>query len=543
MDRLCVLIVTLLASLAAFSCFDTFKVEAHSHADHNVEPAAYKYSREANEAAAWNKDNDHHHTHSHGEQQKHTHGIDHDHGHSHEESDFTHEGSTDSHHQHINVDLDPLHDLHDEHAHSHGGKYAPRIHDHSHGDAKKPGVSGGQLKNEYTYDPKGASLKSCAFLLIQALLAFYSYLRFMNDPYTRLWVHSIGSTIIISIAPFILLSVIPIQANTAENEPLLKVLLSFGSGGLLGDAFLHLIPHAQPASSDTHHSHSHSHSHGHEGHSHGPHDMSVGAYVLAGIIVFLTVEKLVRIFRGAGDAHGHSHSQAHSQKGHSRSRKGSKTIRNTNKAKKSDASSAEEATIQANNETFQNHFAKIDLDLIFQCILSLQSSCDESERKELIKHQSQTGFKVAAYLNMAADFTHNFTDGLAIGASYLAGTTVGLVTMITVLVHEVPHEIGDFAILVQSGFSKRRAMCVQLLTAVGAISGCVLSLLTADAQNITEAAAASWVLPFTAGGFIYIATVSVIPELLENSSPWQSVKEITALLTGIALMYMIAIFE
>ncbi|VDK60213.1 unnamed protein product [Gongylonema pulchrum] len=57
---------------------------------------------------------------------------------------------------------------------------------------------------------------------------------------------------------------------------------------------------------------------------------------------------------------------------------------------------------------------------------------------------------------MAADFAHNFTDGLAIGASYLAGTTVGVVTMITVLVHEVPHEIGDFAILVQSGFSKNK---------------------------------------------------------------------------------------
>lgn len=87
----------------------------------------------------------------------------------------------------------------------------------------------------------------------------------------------------------------------------------------------------------------------------------------------------------------------------------------------------------------------------------MQSSCDEGDKKKLVKEKpQQTGFKVAAYLNMAADFTHNFTDGLAIGASYLAGSTVGLVTTITVLVHEVPHEIGDFAILVQSGFSKKR---------------------------------------------------------------------------------------
>lgn len=59
---------------------------------------------------------------------------------------------------------------------------------------------------------------------------------------------------------------------------MLKVLLSFGSGGLLGDAFLHLIPHSQPSH---HNSHELSHSHSHE-HSHGPHDMTVGGYVLAG---------------------------------------------------------------------------------------------------------------------------------------------------------------------------------------------------------------------------------------------------------------------
>ncbi len=64
--------------------------------------------------------------------------------------------------------------------------------------------------------------------------------------------------------------------------------------------------------------------------------------------------------------------------------------------------------------------------------------------------------KVAGYLNLAADFTHNFTDGLAIGASYLVSTNVGLITTITILLHEVPHEVGDFAILVQSGCSKRK---------------------------------------------------------------------------------------
>ena len=63
---------------------------------------------------------------------------------------------------------------------------------------------------------------------------------------------------------------------------------------------------------------------------------------------------------------------------------------------------------------------------------------------------------MAGYLNLAADFAHNFTDGLAIGASFLVGQGLGIITTATVFLHEIPHEIGDFAILVQSGCSKKR---------------------------------------------------------------------------------------
>ena len=98
----------------------------------------------------------------------------------------------------------------------------------------------------------------------------------------------------------------------------MKITLSFASGGLLGDAFLHLIPHAMmaayPVEGDDGHGHSHSHGHSHGGgHSHGdgeehaPHDMSVGLGVLAGILAFLAVEKFVRIMNGGSGGHGHSH--------------------------------------------------------------------------------------------------------------------------------------------------------------------------------------------------------------------------------------------
>merc|ERR1719323_566572 len=100
--------------------------------------------------------------------------------------------------------------------------------------------------------------------------------------------------------------------RSKDKEWLLKIMLAFASGGLLGDAFLHLIPHAMMAAEpeDGHgHSHSHGHSHG-DGEEHAPHDMSVGLGVLAGILAFLAVEKFVRIMNGGSGGHGHSHAPA-----------------------------------------------------------------------------------------------------------------------------------------------------------------------------------------------------------------------------------------
>lgn len=302
----------------------------------------------------------------------------------------------------------------------------------------------------------------------------------------NLWIHAMGSTLLISAAPFFILFLVPLN-DTDKQQPLLKVLLGFAAGGLLGDAFLHLIPHATG-------DHDHNHSHGH--HSHDTeelghvHDLSVGLWVLTGIVTFLIIEKLMRILKGG---HGHSHS--------------TKIETNKTKQKLDHKEKKTETVPQKKNHT--------------------------SKEKDI---------KVAGYLNLAADFSHNFTDGLAIGSSYLAGNTIGIVTTITILLHEVPHEIGDFAILLQSGVSRKNAMLLQLITAVGALCGTAISLL---AQNSQGAMAASWILPFTAGGFIYIALVSVIPELLDEEEPsfGQTILQVIALLAGIGLMVVISIFE
>lgn len=276
-------------------------------------------------------------------------------------------------------------------------------------------------------------------------------------------------------------------------QPRLKILLAFASGGLLGDAFLHLIPHAIVP--HDHSSHSHSHSHGHHeeeegGHSHS-HDMWIGMWVLGGIITFLTVEKIVRILKIGHDHHSHSGG--------------------------GDGDSSNKKSAEKDKK-----------DLVKK----------NADKKEPKKKEEEKGMEVAGYLNLAADFTHNFTDGLAIGASYLAGNSIGIVTTITILIHEVPHEIGDFAILIKSGCSRKKAMLLQLTTAVGALAGNVLALLG------TSETSSPWILPFTAGGFIYIATVSILPEILEQSTKLvQSLKEIFALLLGVFMMVLITWIE
>lgn len=134
------------------------------------------------------------------------------------------------------------------------------------------------------------------------------------DP--MLWVKALLSTVAISVLPFFVLFFIPIE-NKDEHQSFLKILLSFASGGLLGDAFLHLIPHSLSAHDHHGHGDDHHHDHGHcsaEPHSEDGHDHSnetrVGLWILSGILMFLFVEKMVRVIKGG---HSHSHSSSRSK--------------------------------------------------------------------------------------------------------------------------------------------------------------------------------------------------------------------------------------
>lgn len=105
------------------------------------------------------------------------------------------------------------------------------------------------------------------------------------------------------------------------------------------------------------------------------------------------------------------------------------------------------------------------------------------------------------------------------------------------MVHEIPHEIGDFAILLRAEFDRWTAVKAQLLTSVGGMIGATVALACSGSSGAQ--ATTSWILPFTAGGFLNIALVQVLPELLQETNPVESLKQSGLMLCGMGIMGVI----
>jgi len=160
------------------------------------------------------------------------------------------------------------------------------------------------------------------------------------------------------------------------------------------------------------------------------------------------------------------------------------------------------------------------------------------------KHIVQKNKKnITGYLNLLANTIDNFTHGLSLGGAFLVSLRLGLLTTFAILVHEIPHEVGDFAILLKSGFSRWDAALFQILTAGGGLVGSFAAIMFSGASNSIEART-SWILPFTAGTFLHIGLVTVLPDLLKEEDPKESLKQLIALILGIGIMAIVTtVFE
>jgi zinc and cadmium transporter len=143
------------------------------------------------------------------------------------------------------------------------------------------------------------------------------------------------------------------------------------------------------------------------------------------------------------------------------------------------------------------------------------------------------------YMNLFGDGVHNFIDGLIIGASYLVSIPVGIATTVAVVLHEIPQEIGDFGVLVHGGFSKAKALFYNFLIGLTSVLGAVIALFVGIyTENLTM-----FLIPFAAGGFIYIAGSDLIPELHKEVAVKKSFFQLVTFILGIAVMSLLLFVE
>ncbi|XP_049280044.1 zinc transporter ZIP13 homolog [Anopheles funestus] len=326
------------------------------------------------------------------------------------------------------------------------------------------------------------------------------------------WVYSLLGSALIGLSGILPMFIIPDATKNGKESELsdpaesktLKILLSFAVGGLLGDVFLHLLPetweHELAASSQT------------DGHP----SLRSGLWVLSGLLLFTMVEK---IFSGYANV---------------------------------DEQNPQPKCVEIATCLLRRSGGKLPEGFVGLCGGDGKGSCDiEDVPNGCFLAGNSTGEKaardeaghrkVAGYLNLLANSIDNFTHGLAVAGSFLVSLQHGLLATFAILLHEIPHEVGDFAILLRSGFSRWDAAKAQLLTAGAGLLGALVAIGGSGATTALEAKT-SWIAPFTAGGFLHIALVTVLPDLLDESSPWESFKQFAALLLGIGLMAFMTVY-
>jgi zinc and cadmium transporter len=151
-------------------------------------------------------------------------------------------------------------------------------------------------------------------------------------------------------------------------------------------------------------------------------------------------------------------------------------------------------------------------------------------------HVDEHTIKPLGKISLLSDGIHNFTDGVLIAAAWMTDSWLGLSTTLAVCVHEVPQEIADFGILLHAGYMRKRALLWNFVSALSALVGTIFMLWAGSfILNLSQ-----YILPIAAGGFIYLAGSDLIPELNKQVSKHATLIQVTMVIAGIALMYLLA---
>jgi zinc and cadmium transporter len=143
--------------------------------------------------------------------------------------------------------------------------------------------------------------------------------------------------------------------------------------------------------------------------------------------------------------------------------------------------------------------------------------------------------RTSGHLILIGDTLHNFVDGIVLAAAFLSSIPLGIATGLAIIAHEVPQEVGDFSILIESGFSKKRAFIWNMLSGSATIPGALISLVALESIQ----PATPYVLSLSAAGFLYIGLADLIPGLHERQRPGIGIAQFLFIVLGIATILLL----
>ncbi|XP_063217568.1 zinc transporter foi [Bacillus rossius redtenbacheri] len=393
------------------------------------------------------------------------------------------------------------------------------------------------------------------------------------------WLYSSLSILGISLCGLLGVVVIPFMQK-AFYQKMLQFLVALAIGTLCGDALLHLLPHAMGGES---HGHSDAHEHS------SSHDLNMwkGLAAALGVVFFFVTEKCLTLLaewrKGVQKKRKAPHSHVHvmrddgvgngvvgeklckhkyssypycygeitdtPEESHMLEKSGLQDHNNHNHNHNSVAAEGGDCTKgtccdgKAESEPGDASGLPGDAESYTVIIREHENHHHGHSHTHGHVHAPPHNMSSVAWMVIMGDGLHNFTDGMAIGAAFAANIAGGFSTSIAVFCHELPHEIGDFAVLLKAGMSARQAIFYNMLSSILCLFGMILGIFLGTTETASE-----WIFSVVAGMFLYIALVDMIPELTTNHSKeggsmFQLVLQFLGLSLGIGLMLLIANYE
>uniref|UniRef100_A0A8B9Y266 Zinc transporter ZIP4 n=1 Tax=Bos mutus grunniens TaxID=30521 RepID=A0A8B9Y266_BOSMU len=303
------------------------------------------------------------------------------------------------------------------------------------------------------------------------------------------------ATLLICLCSLLGLLLLSCASCSTTSHYIIQAFLSMAVGALTGDALLHLMPKVLGL-------------HTHDGEDHGFQPTWHLLAVLGGLYAFFLFERLFNLLLPLDPevSHGHSHG------GHSHG-----------------------VSLQLAPSDFRQ-----------------PKQLHEGSRADLVAEESpellspeprrlSPGLRLLPYVITLGDAVHNFADGLAVGAAFLSSWKTGLATSLAVFCHEVPHELGDFAALLHAGLSVRRALLLNVASALTAFIGLYVALAAGVGED-----GETWILAVAAGLFLYVALCDMLPAMLNvrDRRPWLLfLLHNVGLLGGWTVLLLLSLYE